>query len=125
MVENISKNYVEYDEQGRIIAHWKVPDDIYDLNKHDRQLIKGVGQTDTHYVDTSDMSIKERPTQLTALYLNKLFRLPSPCVISINGSLYNCTDGTAELHFNQPVLYTISVKAFPYLDFETTYDNRA
>ena len=122
MAENISKNYVEHDEQGRIIAHWKVPDDIYDLNKYEKQLIKGVGQADTHYVDTSDMSIKERPTQLTAWYSNKLLRLPAPCEIVIDGISYPCSDVSAELDLEPNSTYHVVVKAFPYIDWESTIE---
>lgn len=122
-MSNTSKDYVEYDGTGLIIGSWKVSDEIYDLNKYTKNLIEGVGTTNTHYV--IDGEIAERPPQQTTLTNSTLTNLPTPCTISINGTLYNCTDDTAELYFNQPVLYTISVKAFPYLDFETTYDNRA
>lgn len=116
MVENISKNYVEHDEQGRIIAHWKVSQDIYELNKNSKSLISGVADTNQHYI--KDGRITDRPPQQTAYYKSKLFRLPTPCTIYINGAAYECTDTIAELDLVAGLKRHIRVVSFPFLDWE-------
>ena len=108
---------------GEILSVSSISQESINLNPQYGYVYDRFGTTDNHYVVNGE--IVERPPQQTTLTNSTLTNLPAPCTISINGTLYSCVDGTAELRFNQPVLYTIIVRAFPYLDFETTYDNRA
>jgi len=42
--------------------------------------------------------------------------LPTPCTVSMNGEVYEVTDGLLELSFDTPGEYQVTVSAFPYLD---------
>lgn len=113
--------YIEYDNSGRIVGNHNLAPELYELNK-DKQLMVGKANPDTHYIKNGQ--ITERPIQQTKLNGLTLSNLPVPCTILINGTPYECESDTAELEFDQPTIYTIRVEAWPYQDFEVTYENQ-
>lgn len=115
-----NKKYIEIEENGRIIGNHSIPGEILDLNPHMR-LLEGSANPDTHFVKNGE--ITERPIQQTKLNGLTLTDLPVPCTILINGTPYECDSDTAELEFDQPTTYTIRVEAWPYQDWESTYEN--
>ena len=120
-MENTPKNYVEFDEVGRITSTLLIDDDVYQLNSRNLNLIKGKADPTTQYIKNGQ--ITDRPIQQTKLNGLTLTGLPAPCTIFINGTPYDCDSDTAELEFDQPTTYTIRVEAWPYQDWETTYEN--
>ena len=60
------------------------------------------------------------PARLDGLVLRDL---PAPCEIGINGQPYKCNEDTAELEFDQPGTYRITVRAWPHLDKEFEIEN--
>lgn len=111
----------QYDKDGKItnvITTDHQP--TLDLNKVGLW-VDGEGRPETHYV--SDGVLMERPTQETTLDGSTLTNLPTPCQIVINDETYDCEDGHADLEFDLPGTYRITVKAWPYLDAEFTYEN--
>lgn len=113
--------YIEYDNSGRIVGNYNLAPELYELNK-DKQLMVGKANPDTHYIKKGQ--ITDRPIQQTKLNGLTLTNLPVPCTIFINGTPYECESDTAELEFDQPTIYTIRVEAWPYQDFEVTYENQ-
>ena len=122
-MENTPKNYVEFDEVGRITSTLLIDDDVYQLNSRSLNLIKGKADPTTQYI--KDGQITDRPIQQTKLNGLTLTGLPAPCTIYINGTPYECESDTAELEFDQPTTYTIRVESWPYQDWSTTYENQA
>lgn len=84
--------------------------------------LNGSYSPQTHYVKNGEAT--ERPRQSSMLRGMTLQNLPIPCKIYINGTEYDCEDGIAELSFNQPISYHIQVVAFPFLDWEVTFENQ-
>lgn len=123
-MQNHMKNYIEYDKKGRITGSYHISPEIYELNKGSKNFAEGKGDINTQYVDVNTGEIKDKLVQQTALYKSKLHRLPVPCTIYINDTAYECDSDTAELEFDQPTIYTIRVEAWPYQDWETTYENK-
>lgn len=118
-----NKNYIEYDENtGLIIGNYDLSPELYELNK-DKQMMEGIADPATQYIKNGQ--ITDRPIQQTNLTGLTLTDLPVPCTIIINGQSYECESETAELEFDQPTIYTIRVEAWPYQDWETTYENKA
>ncbi|WP_048769199.1 hypothetical protein [Oligella urethralis] len=85
--------------------------------------VMGKADPATQYIKNGQ--ITDRPNQQTNLTGLTLTDLPNPCTIFINGQSYECESETAELEFDQPTIYTIRVEAWPYQDWETTYENKA
>lgn len=105
-------NFVLYDSEGRITSTQRAPEGIL-LG----QLLEVPEWRDdydlTHYVENGE--IHQRPVNPALFEGKTLSSLPSPCVITINGVKYECTDTTAKLDFTYPSVYNIVVEAFPYL----------
>lgn len=116
-----NKRYIEIGENGRIIGNHSIPDEFLDLNHH-MNLLEGSADPATHYIKNGQ--ITDRPIQQTKLNGLTLTDLPVPCTIAINGQSYECDSDTVELEFDQPTIYTIRVEAWPYQDFEVTYENQ-
>ena len=57
-----------------------------------------------------------RPENTAELVGTTLTGLPSGTTIVINNVLYPCADSMAELEFDQPGVYHITVQSFPHLD---------
>ena len=128
--------YQQYDTvTGEILAALTIPEEAAKYAKeHGMNLILDTS-TDTapstHYVDISAIphKIKLRPEQNTIQNKNKiiangedfvrLYNLPTPCKISFNEHVYEVDDGEIQWSTFTPLCYKISVKSFPYLDFES------
>lgn len=117
-----NKNYIDIDENGRIIGNHIIHDEHLDLNPH-MNLLEGSADPDLHYI--KDGQVTDRPVQQTKLTGLTLTDLPVPCTIYINDQAYECNSETAELEFDQPTMYTISVESWPYQEWSTTYENQA
>lgn len=114
--------FVQFDADGRIVVTASIPESGFNhLYKDSKDIARGVGVTAEHYV--KDGQIIDRPTQATTLDGPTLNNLPIPCQIQINGQTYACQDDHAELGFDLPGVYTITVTAWPFLDAEFTYEN--
>ena len=116
------KSYIEHDDNGRIIAAMQLRSDAYEANRTNPNLIEGVASPATHYV--KEGMVLDRPIQETFLDGNTLRNLPIPCQIQINDDIYECDDDNAELGFDFPMTYRVTVRAWPYLDAEFTYENQ-
>lgn len=73
------------------------------------------------YVENGVLALKmPNPCVLSGMTITEI---PGPAMIRIGlYDLYPCDDGTAELSFNLPGTYMVTVECFPYLDkiFEVT-----
>lgn len=117
-----------YDSTGKItgmmnsdpttIAHTKD-------NLPDQKFIEGdyLAQRDTKYV--LDSAIADRPVNPAILTGATLSALPVPCKIRINAAIYDCAENTAELAFDHPGTYRITVIAWPHQDKVFTHENPA
>ena len=116
----MNKDYVEYDENGRIMCVCNLSPEAYEANKH-KLMIEGQGSPSVNYVHNGQ--ILPRPTQLTALTGLTLTNLPTPCQIIIDDTSYDGVDeSTVELEFDTEGTHNIKVVAFPYLDKEFTIE---
>ena len=88
-------------------------------------LIKGDANIDPSLKYVRNKKLADRPKQQTKLTGATLENLPAPCTIHINGTPYECDRDTAELEFDQPTTYKISVESWPYQEWSTTYENQA
>lgn len=118
----MNKDYVEYDENGRITCVCNLSADAYEANRH-KQMIEGRGIPSVNYVKDGKLAV--RPFMQAERELNVLKNLPVPCQIVINGAVYDCDEPTVELEFDQPGVYNITVRAWPYIDKEFVYENTA
>ena len=122
----MEKIFIEYDNEGVILCNTQCDDEFYQflLSTGKRFIESSVECTyETHYVDVKNKKLKQRPQQPTQLNNLTLTQVPYPCTIYINETPYECDSDTIELEFDQPTTYTIRVEAWPYQDWETTYEN--
>lgn len=103
-------------DTGAILSNSTISDDYMALNQHYGYVSNSVTNPTDHYI--KDGRITDRPPQQTAYYKSKLFRLPTPCTIYINGTAYECTDTIAELDLVAGLKHHIRVVSFPFLDWE-------
>jgi hypothetical protein len=116
------RSRVEFNEQGRIIATMSLMPEAYEASLNHPRIIDGTADIRTQYV--KDGKIVDRPVQETVLDGSTLRNLPAPCQIQINDDVYDCNDDHAELGFDLPITYRVTVCAWPYLDAEFTYENQ-
>lgn len=76
-----------------------------------------------HYFDGS--AVSPRPQMTASLSGMSIAGLPIPSSLSIEGDIYICDDGVAELSFSAPGAYTVKARSWPYLDKEFTVENPA
>lgn len=110
-----------HDQEGRITGSVTATLNTIDANKVGLW-VNGVGDRSIHYI--KDGVITDRPEQKTTLEGSMLKNLPVPCQIHVNGEVYECTDSQAELEFDLPGMYQITVTAWPFLDMEFSYENQ-
>lgn len=112
---------IQFDEKGGIFCYREISN-LPRLLESNELVVDRYYSGDEHYVNSG--IIEKRPNQSTQLQGATLRNLPIPCQIYINGTMYECDDGIAELSFNQPTSYHIKVVAFPFLDWEVTIENQ-
>lgn len=118
-----------YDERtGRITVNLIGTVDV--LGAQGFPYVLGRYESDTHYIVNTQPhgrpTPKERPAQTTEQDATVttpgvpvvLSSLPRPgCEVRIAGQRYTVEDGVLEWSTSQPGVYAITVKAFPYLDW--------
>jgi hypothetical protein len=88
-----------------------------EINKQSHDLwIDGAWDSKTHYV--SNGQAVARLANTATIDGLTLLNLPVPCKIVINSTVYDCTEPTADLEFDYPGVYKVTVEAFPYLNAE-------
>lgn len=111
-------SYVHYDEHGRITYGVAMPDFMAaEQLAHvvaGGGFIEGTGNPDTEYV--LDGVLVPRPASPVTLSGQTLDNLPASYVVVIDDTEYPGTSPQCELGFTNPGTYTVTVKAFPYLD---------
>ncbi|WP_017879743.1 hypothetical protein [Janthinobacterium sp. CG3] len=112
----MTKEITLYDDAGRITCIATLSEETFDFYVNSgRAMVVGVhGDTELQYVVNEH--IVQRPASPAVLTGLKLERLPTPCLVIINGAEYPCDEGVADLEFTYPATYKIIVRAFPYLD---------
>ena len=124
----MNKDWAIYEKDtGRILRHvWGsslvIASPINDAETEDS--VEGIPRLEYDYV--IDNIITPRPAQQTTLSnapviangidSTAIQQLPIPCTVSMNGEVYEVTDGLLELSFDTPGEYQVTVTAFPYLD---------
>jgi hypothetical protein len=112
-------HFAKYDPvTGRIIFTGSVPTSMLALQGEN--VIAGESDPVLDYV--REGAVTRRPANPAVLDGMTLRALPRPCVLTVEGVAYECTDKTASLSFSQPGTFTVTVAAFPALDatFEVT-----
>lgn len=102
---------------GEILRTFEGPSDqlSLQLKAGESYLIASQGADNTHYIDTVTATIKVKGDYL-------LDALPMPCVLTIEGQEYPCTDQPT-LNLSPAGTYEISVDAGPkYLKKTFTYE---
>ncbi|MCD5326772.1 hypothetical protein ACFFU8_18095 [Chromobacterium piscinae] len=106
-------NIIEYDDTGRIlqtgIASRENVEVEFALGK---LLLQGEADPLSQYV-RGDGVIETRPPNPAWLDGMILRDLPAPCVLMLDGTLYDCDDAECELSFALPGRHHIQVEAWP------------
>ncbi|MFY3080808.1 hypothetical protein ACOTF2_12180 [Achromobacter xylosoxidans] len=112
-----------YDPEGRIIGVMQGPRESVQATSEvtGHPFVEGEGNFATQYVQ--ERAIVPRPESPAVLIERTLSALPVPCTIKIGDIAYPCNDTTAELAFDQPGTYHVTVEAWPYLNKEFTVEN--
>jgi len=98
--------------------------------------VEGIYSSETHYIDTdtrTTAAMKVIPAILTSATITangtdatSLTNLPDPCTVTFTGPGINIasevTGGTATFTTDTPGTHTVKVVAFPYLDWEGTFN---
>ena len=116
------KTITFYQSDGQIIFTMTGTESDIELNKTMNPLwVDGDWNDDLYYVKDGVATL--RPKNTAQWEGGKLSNLPTPCVIWINSTRYECHDDKAELELVYDGKYTIRVQAFPYLDAEFEIEN--
>lgn len=114
-------NFTIHDATGRLLRTGYCPDghEIHQA-KDGESMVPETADLDLHYIVSGN--IVERPINPAIQNGNVLSELPAPCVITINGKPYPCSDTTASLSMTHVGTYKVTVSAFPYLDANFTVE---
>lgn len=108
--------FTKYDEQGRILFHGDVPENLIDAQGEN--VCIGYESSNTHFV--KDGAFSKRNVSPVRIGNDKtLQNIPIGAVIFINDQAYPAVDPVCSIEFTYPGIYRIRVECFPYLDFET------
>jgi hypothetical protein len=109
------ETFLLYRASGEIVGHTVCSDDNAAITAKIESLgyllVDSPPSGDTHYV--LDGQVVERPQNPTQLSGMTLTAVPVGSAITIAGTDYACDDGTADLHFDQPGSYIVTVKCWP------------
>lgn len=85
--------------------------------------VDGLWDADSHYVLAGE--VIPRPEMNLIIHGMHVANLPVPCIININGVVYPCNDGAADLDLYYPGTYQVKVIAWPYINKEFEIENPA
>ena len=109
--------FTQYNEQGRILFHGDMPENLIDMQGDNVCL--GAESPETHYVVNREfVKRKQSPVRLHGMSLQNI---PVGSLIKINGASYLATESVCNLNFTYPGTYRVAVECFPYLDFTTEF----
>jgi hypothetical protein len=116
------KTYTHYDEDGKFTYSVAMLESMAEYQLAHvvagGGLLEGKGNPDTEYV--LDGVRTPRPVNPASLNGQTLENLPASYVVVIDDTEYPGTSPKCELGFTNPGTYTVTVKAFPYVD--ATYE---
>ncbi|MEO4030686.1 hypothetical protein ABH313_21875 [Chromobacterium vaccinii] len=76
-----------------------------------KPLLQGEADPLTQYIVDGDVAPRpSNPARLDGMVLRDL---PAPCVLMLDGALYDCDDTECELSFSLPGLHHVQVDAWP------------
>ena len=125
------------EENGRIVGQFSCPSNvIHSQHMAGEDYLEASANIRLDYVNVETRQVTPRPTLLTTFSkaeiaadttdVTTLTDLPDPCTITYMGPGINITQevtgGTAEFTTDTPGTHTVKVEAFPYLDWEGTFD---
>lgn len=128
-------SYLIYDTTGRILRTVIASPSLAELQPiSSERMIMGEGSALTYYI--KDETITSRPDMLAQFNRTEVIadstdtiavtNLPDPCIITYTGPGFEITEeatgGTAEFTTDVAGTHTVKVVAFPYLDWEGTFD---
>lgn len=124
--------FMVFDDEGRITQNNSCPEEVLYLQSTGGiNVIEGNFSTNSFYikhvqdqivdaegdeVQPEEWEIAIRPVSPAKIDGSRLYDLPVPCVVKINDKEYPCDEDHADLEFNLPGVYNVSVLAFPLLD---------
>lgn len=114
------KDFYFYKPSGEIVERHSGPEDLMAWSRRDGLTLGVVDPgtlTEKSYV--LDGRLAERPAMPVILDGMKLKGVSSTAKILIEGAEYDCTGADIDLEFEHPGAYTITVKDWPYLDWES------
>jgi hypothetical protein len=111
-------------DSGEVVMTGECPDGQHDLQARGGN-VRAIPQfvdTLTQYVDprTNEPTMKQRMN--IAQQDQRIYNLPIPCKIRIEGEEYVIGDGDADLDFEQPGRYFVEVIAPAYITTVVTID---
>lgn len=112
----MSVYFYAYKPTGEIVMAGNCPDEFLGLQSHPGCTI-AEGQADifTQY-RTPEGIVADRPTFAEVITGTTVSNLPNPTTVVVEDTEFEVTDGSAELEFEFPGIYTVTLKSFPYLD---------
>ncbi|MFT4064266.1 hypothetical protein [Paraburkholderia sp.] len=117
MTKDMTKtDWVVADAQGAILYGGHSPRWMMDVQvpPEGGSVVVGQGKTETDWVTGG--AVVPRPANTVKLDGMTLTNVATGATVTIGGTDYTVTDGTVELSFSQPGIYTVKVSAFPMLD---------
>lgn len=124
--------FMVFDKEGRITQNNSCPEDMLELQRTGGwNIIEGdfpssnfyikhvqdqIVDADGDEIQPEEWEIAIRPISPAKIDGYRLYDLPVPCVVKINEKEYPCDEDHADLEFNLPGVYQITVLAFPHLD---------
>jgi hypothetical protein len=109
--------YIIYNDKGQILRNISCPPDMIEIQLAENEYyIESEDTVDDSLFYISEEVVVQRPELSIIVEGITVYNLPNPSTLIVEGSLYEVTDGEAELSFSFPGTYTVRIQSFPYKD---------
>jgi hypothetical protein len=111
-------NYIIYNDIGKILRFGGCPEESFDLQiqKEGEYVVGGVCSDLTDFI--SEGAVSPRPQCPAVMSGSDIVDIPTPALLTINGTPYDVDVDSVSLSFPNPGSYKLVLKCWPYLDKE-------